>query len=295
VTSSADMYPVRLSTIPVKAKGVVSRKSDSQKDEFLRDDAYTSIKGAIITGQLKPNQRLIEGTIASDMGTSRTPIREALHKLEKEGLVFQLPTMGFAVKGVTEEEVEHVLDLQRILEGYAIRLATSRITEDEIRSLNDLICRQEECLLDGNVRRFISLDSEFHEAIHRAAKHGRLYDLVQSLRDCVDRYRVMVLRSHANLYLSIKDHKAIVNTMKAKNAQKSEELIAKHMVRANNFMRRRIRWQRAWNDGADKKGRRLKVATRMHRGPRRKGSSFLEGLAMPSLTGNDSRGRGGRR
>ena len=295
MTSSAEMHPVRLSNIPVKVKGVESRKSDNQQDGFLRDEAYTSIKSAIITGQLKPNQRLIEETIASGLGTSRTPVREALHKLEKEGLVFQLPTMGFAVKGVTEEEVEQVLDLQRILEGYAIRLATSRIREDEIRSLNGLICRQEDCLLDGDVKRFMRLDSEFHETIHRAAKHAQLYHLLQSLGDCVDRYRMIVFRSHANLHLSILDHKEIVSTMKAKNAQKSEELIAKHMVRANNFIRKRIRWARAWDDGVDKERGRMKVATRIYRGYWLKGSSFQKGVTIRSHTGNDSRGRGGRR
>ncbi len=102
----------------------------------LSDHAYTSIKNAIITAQREPNERLIEETIAADMGTSRTPVREALQKLEKEGLIFRRPQTGFVVKGIAEEEVEDILDLQCLLEGHAGRLAALRITEDELRSLD---------------------------------------------------------------------------------------------------------------------------------------------------------------
>ncbi|MGA2109840.1 MAG: GntR family transcriptional regulator, partial [Syntrophorhabdales bacterium] len=106
---------------------MTSREKPSKKDGRLRDQAYASIKNAIITAQLEPNRRLIEETIAADMGTSRTPVREALQKLEKEGLILRRPQTGFVVKGIAEEEVEDILDLQCLLEGHAGRLAASRI------------------------------------------------------------------------------------------------------------------------------------------------------------------------
>jgi DNA-binding GntR family transcriptional regulator len=228
----------------VKEEEMTDREKPSKKVRPLRDRVYASIKNAIITAQLKPNQRVVEERMAADIGSSRTPVREALQKLEREGLIFRPPRTGFVVKGVTEEEVEDILDLQCVLEGYAGRLATQRITKDEITHLDDLIKRQEECVMNADTEMFIGLDAEFHDTLHRAAKHARLYDLVQGLRDCMDRYRMIIFRSHAKLYLSIKDHKEVVSLMKTKNARQIEKLIGKHMVRGKNIIKNKIRQDR---------------------------------------------------
>ena len=217
------------------------REKSAKKKGPLRDHVYTSIKTAIITAQREPNERLIEETIAANMGTSRTPVREALQKLEKEGLIFRRPQTGFVVKGIAEEEVEDILDLQCLLEGHAGRLAASRITEDELRSLNDLITRQEEC---SDTETFIRLDGEFHDALHRAAKNARLYDLVQGLRDSIDRYRVIVFRSQAGVDLSVKDHKELVSLMRTRNGRKAEKLIRTHLIRGKNIIKKAIRKKR---------------------------------------------------
>jgi DNA-binding GntR family transcriptional regulator len=220
------------------------REKSIKKKGPLRDHVYTSIKNAIITAQREPNERLIEETIAADMGTSRTPVREALQKLEKEGLIFRRPQTGFVVKGIAEEEVEDILDLQCLLEGHTGRLAESRITEDELRSLNDLISRQEDCLMNSDTETFIRLDGEFHDALHRAAKNARLYDLVQGLRDSIDRYRIIVFRSQAGLHLSVKDHKEMVSLMRTKNGRKIEKLIRTHLIRGKSILKKTIRRQR---------------------------------------------------
>lgn len=223
---------------------MANREKPGKRSEPLRDRAYVSIKDAIITARFEPNYRLVEEAIAADIGASRTPVREALQKLEKEGLIFRLPGTGFAVKGVSEEEVEDILDLQCMLEGYCGRLAASRITENEVLTLNALIRHQEDCLAKSDTDGFIRLDGEFHDGIHRAAKNPRLYELVQGLRDYMDRYRVIVFRSYARLSLSVKDHKEIVGLMKAKNAKQIERLINKHMIRGKNVIKKRIRRER---------------------------------------------------
>ena len=128
-----------------------------------------------------------------------------------------------------------------MLEGHAGRLAASRITEDELRSLNDLIRRQEDC---SDTETFIRLDGEFHDALHRAAKNARLYDLVQGLRDSIDRYRVIVFRSQARLHLSVKDHKEMVSLVRAGNGRKVEKLIRTHLTRGKNIIKKTIRRQR---------------------------------------------------
>jgi DNA-binding GntR family transcriptional regulator len=230
------MYPLG----PIREEEMTDREKSIKKKGPLSDHVYTSIKNAIITAQREPNERLIEETIAADLGTSRTPVREALQKLEKEGLIFRRPNMGFAVRGIAEEEVDDILDLQCLLEGHAGRIAASRITEDELRSLNDLISRQEDC---SDTETFIRLDGEFHDALHRAAKNARLYDLVQGLRDSIDRYRIIVFRSQARLHLSVKDHKELVSLMRTRNGRKAEKLIRTHLIRGKNVIKKTIRKQ----------------------------------------------------
>jgi len=206
----------------------------------LRDKAYVSIKNAIISGALKPNQRVTEETMAARIGASRTPVREALQKLEIEGLIFKKQAGGFLVKGVIQEEIEDIIGLQCILEGYAGRLAISRMTEEELCALDRLIELQEESIINLDVGTFIRLDSEFHARIHRAAKNVRLYELVQSLRDILDRYRSIIFRSHASLHRSVRDHKELVAVMRARNARKLEKLIGGHITRGKNVMKKNL-------------------------------------------------------
>ena len=215
------------------------RKKDNKRG-FLKARAYASIKNAIITGQLETDQRLIEEALASDLGISRTPIREALQQLEKEGLILRRSASGFAVKGVSEEDVEEILEVQRALESYACHLAASRITDAEITSLVDLIRVQEDCLKELSVEKFIWLDSEFHDAIHKAAKNDLLYNNVRRLRDHMERYRVIIFRSRARLSLSVKEHKEMVALLQAKKTKQIGKLIGRHIIRGKDVIKKHI-------------------------------------------------------
>ncbi|MCX5798490.1 MAG: GntR family transcriptional regulator, partial [Proteobacteria bacterium] len=99
-----------------------------RKGRFLREQVYKSLKASMLNGVLPPNKRLIEERLAEEMGTSRTPVREAIQKLEKEGLIHKLPKGGFAVSTITDEDIEEVFGIRSVLEGYAGYLATSRAT-----------------------------------------------------------------------------------------------------------------------------------------------------------------------
>ena len=219
---------------------MTGRDKMGEWDTRVRDKAYVSIKNAIISGALKPNQRVTEETMAARIGASRTPVREALQKLEIEGLIFKKQAGGFLVKGVIQEEIEDIIGLQCILEGYAGRLAISRMTEEELCALDRLIELQEESIINLDVGTFIRLDGEFHARIHRAAKNVRLYELVQSLRDILDRYRAIIFRSHASLHRSVRDHKELVAVMRARNARRLEKLIGGHIIRGKNVMKKNL-------------------------------------------------------
>lgn len=212
-----------------------------KKKRLLREQVYSSIKNAIISGEFEPNKRLIEEKLAEDMKTSRTPVREAIQKLEKEGLIYRLPRGGFAVKSVTEEEVEEIFGLRGILEGYAGFLATERIVPEELKALEDIIRKEDECLQNMNVDDFIRLDGEFHDVLYRAAKNTRLYNLLNDLRDYMYRYRVIILRYQRKYHLAVQDHREMVSSMKAKNARQVEKLVRKHMTRGKDLIKKKIK------------------------------------------------------
>ncbi len=217
------------------------RSQEARKRRLLREHVYTGVKNAIISGDFQPGKRLIEERLAADMVTSRTPVREAIQKLEKEGLIFRLPRGGFAVKAVTEAEVEEVLGLRSVLEGYAGFLATSRITEAEMKQLENIIAQEDECLANLNVEEFIRLDGEFHDVLYKAAKNVRLYALLHDLRDYMYRYRVIILRYQRKPQLAVQDHKQMVASMKAKSPRQVEKLVRKHVSRGREIIKKKIK------------------------------------------------------
>jgi len=227
---------------PDKSQGAKKRK-------LLREHVYNGVKGAIIGGDFQPGKRLIEEKLAADMATSRTPVREAIQKLEKEGLIFRLPRGGFAVKSVTEDEVEEILGLRSVLEGYAAFLATSRITDAELKQLDEIIMREDACLNDLDVDEFIRLDGEFHDVLYRAAKNARLYGLLNDLRDYMYRYRVIILHYQRKLHLAVQDHKEMLASIKAKSPRQVERLVRKHVSRGKEIIKKKIKQgeqARAW-------------------------------------------------
>jgi DNA-binding GntR family transcriptional regulator len=212
-----------------------------KKKKLLREHVYGGIKDAIIGGEFESGRRLIEERLAEDMKTSRTPVREAIQKLEKEGLIYRLPRGGFAVKGVSEEEVEEVFGLRAVLEGYAAYLATARIEQSEVKSLEEIIKMEEACLRNLNVDEFIKLDAQFHDVLYKAAKNNRLYGLLNDLRDYMYRYRVIILRYGRKAPFAVQDHKDMLASMKAKNARQVEKLVRKHMTRGKDLIKKKIK------------------------------------------------------
>jgi DNA-binding GntR family transcriptional regulator len=212
-----------------------------RKKKFLRDHVYSGIKNSIITGEFEPRKRLIEETLAEAMEASRTPVREAFRKLEEEGLVYRRQRGGYAVKGLDEEEVDEIFGLRSILEGYAGFLAASRITREELKRLKEIVRQQEACLKEMHPAKFIELDTQFHDVLHAAAKNRRLYALLQSLKDHMYRYRIIILRYHPKAGVAVEDHKRIVQGLDARKARQVEGLIRKHMSRGENLIKRKLR------------------------------------------------------
>jgi DNA-binding GntR family transcriptional regulator len=212
-----------------------------RKGRFLREQVYRKLKESILNVMLEPNQRLIEEKLAAEMGTSRTPVREAIQKLEKEGLIHKLPRGGFAVNVIADEEIEEVFGVRSVLEGYAAYLATMRATDEDLRSMESIVKRQEICLDNGETDEVIRLNTDFHDMLYACAKSKKLLAIISDLRDFIFRYRILILRYEGMATIAIQDHKDMIALMKAKNARQVEKLVRKHIIRGMGLIKKKMR------------------------------------------------------
>lgn len=228
----------------IAAEGVMDNPYSQhaiRKGRFLREQVYRKLKDSILNVTLEPNKRLIEEKLAAEMGTSRTPVREAIQKLEKEGLIHKLPRGGFAVNVIANEDIEEVFGIRSVLEGYAGYLATLRASEEDLHTLESIVNKQEMCLEDGETDEIIRLNTDFHDIFYACAKSKKLVAMINDLRDFIYRYRILILRYEGMATIAIQDHKDIITLMKAKNARQVEKLVRKHIIRGMGLIKKKMR------------------------------------------------------
>lgn len=224
-----------------------------RKGRFLREQVYKTLKTSILNQTLPQNKRLVEEKLAAELGTSRTPVREAIQKLEKEGLIHKLSKGGYAVSAITDEDVDEVFGIRGILEGYAAYLATMRVADEDIKFLEEIVDREEQCLKRGDIEECIRLNTEFHDRLYRTARSAKLYGIINDLRDYIYRYRIIILRYEGMAEVSIKDHREMILLMKSKRATKVERLVRKHITRGKTIVKKKIK-QEVLKHGVGKKG-----------------------------------------
>ena len=156
-----------------------------QTDEFLplRDEVFNTLRERILKGVYKPGERLMEIHLADQLGVSRTPIREAIRMLELEGLVKMVPRKGAQVAKISKEDLQDVLEVRKALDTLSVKLACERITEDEIKLLNNAERDFEKALASKDVRDIAEADVAFHDVIHAATKNGRLKSMISNLAE----------------------------------------------------------------------------------------------------------------
>ena len=184
---------------------------------------------AILSGQFKPRERLVEMDLISRFGVSRTVIREALKKLEAKGLVRTIPYRGALVADLTLEEVEEIYFVRVAIEKLAARLVTRNIRPDEIRSLKRL-SREVERHLRRKTDQMIEKDSEFHRAIFRTCRNQYLYNMIDFLRTKAHIVGYNAWSLPDRIEQSIQEHGQIIRAVEAKNATQLEKLIVKHLT-----------------------------------------------------------------
>lgn len=209
----------------------MEKKFEVNMNEYLplRDVVFNTLRQAILKGELQPGERLMEVQLANKLGVSRTPIREAIRKLELDGLVLMIPRKGAEVADISEKSLLDVLEVRRALEGLAVRNVCDKITEEEIEELKQAQREFRETLSCKDVTVFAEADVKFHDIIYRITDNQRLIQLLHSLREQMYRYRVEYLKkqdSHAKL---LREHENVIAAIEKRDKEKAEEAVCKHI------------------------------------------------------------------
>lgn len=201
----------------------------------MATSVYDEIRDAIVAGSIKPGQILSENQLATDFGTSRTPVREALHRLEIESLVERLPR-GVRVRETSPEEIIDIYDVRTTLEGAAARAAAERATElDGLR----LRAAQAAMVAAGNEpRERARVNREFHEAIWSASHSPTLVDLLHRLNVHLIRYPTTTLESDERWEDVLREHEELLDAIDAREPQRAREIAEHHLAGAREVRMR---------------------------------------------------------
>jgi DNA-binding GntR family transcriptional regulator len=202
----------------------------------LRDVVFENLREAILEGKVKPGQRLMEVQLAEQLGVSRTPVREAIRKLELEGLVVMLPRKGAYVANMSLKDIIAVLEIRASLEGLAASLASERISPEDIKKLEDIAKDFEQSTNNSDIETLLRKDVEFHECIFKATNNKKLHQLITSLWEQVYRFRVTYISDYDSSVNIIGEHKLILDAIKKGDAELAKKYATEHIENAEQFI-----------------------------------------------------------
>lgn len=201
----------------------------------VREKTYDYLKSNILSGRFVPGERLAEEHLAKELGVSRTPVREALHKLEQDGLIEPLESRGFCIPKDSEEEIEDLFELRTVLEGYTLKLICERITDEQIGRLEEIIDKAEVSLRRKRIDEVFQWNTEFHDILYgMVADKRRFYNLIVNIRKYVLRYRKDTLQYLGAAKRTIDGHRQILLALKLKDPDLCERVMRAHIREAKD-------------------------------------------------------------
>lgn len=204
----------------------------------LREVVFNTLRYAILHGDLKPGERLMEVKLADMLGVSRTPVREALRRLEKEGLVEVIPRRGAMVAEIDEKSMTDVLVVRKALEELAIKIACDNITQNEIQRLKEVTDELEMAIDRNYLEQIAALDVKFHDIIFNATDNARLIQILNNLREQMFRYRLEYVKMEEERETILKEHRAIIKALEEHDSDRASEVIKKHIDNQGLSVRR---------------------------------------------------------
>lgn len=195
----------------------------------MRDHVFKKLRRAIITGELKPGERLVERTLAEQLGVSRTPVREAIRMLELEGLISHSPKLGAVVARVSAAEVLEIYRIRSVLEGLAAHMAAENITPADANKLMQTLERIESAAQQRDLTRLEQEHRQFNDIIYRAAGSPRLYSMITTLADHIQRHVHVGYSQPKRIEEATREHRRLAEAIKAQNSPLAEQVAREHI------------------------------------------------------------------
>ncbi len=198
-------------------------------NKTIREKVYEYLREGILSGKIKSGDRLVEADLAQRIGTSRTPVREALHTLEREGLVESLHRVGYVVRPINELEVLELSEIRLALEGLALRWALSKDPAGLARAMRENLSRCEQQVEAGDLKAFVELDAQFHDLISKVADSSRLMEMTNSIRRYMLRYRIQSIYTEDNVRRAIAGHRALLEAIEDGDKMAAQRALGAHI------------------------------------------------------------------
>ena len=211
-------------------------------DEYLplRDVVFNTLRNAILTGELSPGERLMEIKLADKLGVSRTPIREAIRKLELEGLVVNTPRKGAEVANISAEDLRDVLEVRRSLEVLAIRLACDKMTEETLELLHENIDAFKHSIDAKATSDIASVDVSFHDIIYKSTGNNRLIQILNNISEQMYRYRFEYIKNKEAWNRLVEEHMNIYEAIKNRDKDLAVKSILLHIDNQERDIRKKM-------------------------------------------------------
>jgi len=223
----------------MERKPLLPIKLDSYKP--LRELVFETLREAIIEGELPPGERLMEVQVAEELGVSRTPVREAIRKLELEGLVAMIPRKGAYVSGLSMKDLIEVFEIRGALEGVASALSAERATEEELEALERHLVKTAELIEKKDFHAVVDVDTDFHSLLYETSRNTRLAQIISNLREQIQRFRQTSLSYPGRMKEALEEHRKIVEAISDRNPELARHLAQEHIENAENCMMQIIR------------------------------------------------------
>ena len=216
--------------------GFASLIENLPERKSLGDYVFERLKEAIINGEMAPGSRIIENRLANSLGISRTPVREAIHKLDRAGFLKRLSQGGFTVVSLTRDEIEEAFGIRCILESYAARLAAFKHKAEDLKPLDDKLKEYQACLNNGKLDELQRINTEFHDTLYALSQSPKLIKMIGDLKDQIYRFRKILL-SDADMARAVdKDHQKMLEAMKARDLDQVERFVKEHILRGQKLV-----------------------------------------------------------
>lgn len=207
-------------------------KTNPKKSNSLTDQVYNQLRTAIITGQIQGGTRLVEKSLAAELQVSRTPVRETLHRLALEGLLYSIPRAGYIVEEMSDHDIQDLFTIRMTIEQIAAKLALEKITDDELQRLDQNLKKTDEVLKTTLTDKMTDLDIEFHGIIYKATRSKALYHICQTLSDHTLKYRIALIHIPEIARKTRDGHRQIFKAIRSGDCAEVDEAIRAHLMLA---------------------------------------------------------------